>query len=185
MLAVSKTPVREALKTLAGAGLVTMHPYRGAAVRVVDDDLARSVYDLRLLLEPEAVRRSVAGTRDWTAAARAIERADRAEGDTAERGMANRDFHRALYVDCGNPLLVRNLDDLRDQTALVAALAWRRTPSWRREAEEHRAILAAARTGNADRAAELVRGHILAFLARNVPNPSETEIPETEPKERR
>src|SRR5579875_2336664 len=60
-LGVSKTPVREALKTLAGAGLVTMSPYKGAAVRAVDDDLALSVYDLRLLLEPEAVRRAVTG----------------------------------------------------------------------------------------------------------------------------
>ena len=60
LLGVSKTPVREALKTLAGAGLVTMSPYKGATVRTVDDDLVRSVYDLRLLLEPEAVRRAVA-----------------------------------------------------------------------------------------------------------------------------
>src|SRR6266498_508820 len=54
VLGVSKTPVREALKTLAGAGLVIMNPYKGAAVRVVDDELARHVYDARLLLEPEA-----------------------------------------------------------------------------------------------------------------------------------
>src|SRR6201986_2990287 len=59
VLGVSKTPVREALKTLAGAGLVTMSPYKGGTVRVVDDELVRSVYDLRLLLEPEAVRRAV------------------------------------------------------------------------------------------------------------------------------
>ena len=62
MLGVSKTPVREALKTLAGAGLVTMNPYKGAAVRVVDGEQARHVYDVRLLLEPEALARAVDGT---------------------------------------------------------------------------------------------------------------------------
>src|ERR1700729_751835 len=59
LLGVSKTPVREALKTLAGAGLVTMSPYRGATVRAIDADTARAIYDMRLLLEPEAVRRAV------------------------------------------------------------------------------------------------------------------------------
>ncbi|RSS34558.1 GntR family transcriptional regulator, partial [Streptomyces sp. WAC05858] len=33
---VSKTPVREALKTLAGRGLVVMSEYKGATVRTVD-----------------------------------------------------------------------------------------------------------------------------------------------------
>ena len=59
LLGVSKTPVREALKTLAGAGLVTMSPYRGATVRAIDPASAAAIYDLRLLLEPEAVRRAV------------------------------------------------------------------------------------------------------------------------------
>src|SRR6185312_6713643 len=40
-LGVSKTPVREALKTLAGTGLVTMSPYKGGAVREMDRDHAR------------------------------------------------------------------------------------------------------------------------------------------------
>src|SRR5438270_5504021 len=64
VLGVSKTPVREALKTLAGAGLVTMNPYKGAAVRVVDDEQARHVYDARLLIEPEALARAVARGHD-------------------------------------------------------------------------------------------------------------------------
>ena len=58
-LGVSKTPVREALKTLAGAGLVTMSAYRGATVRSIDETAAAAIYDLRLLVEPEAVRRAV------------------------------------------------------------------------------------------------------------------------------
>jgi len=192
-LGVSKTPVREALKTLAGAGLVTMSPYRGATVRAIDADTARSIYDMRLLLEPEAVRRAVlraaaeadsadtsnltaerspAGGAAGLAAARAaLERAD-AAADEAERSMANREFHRALYLGCGNPLLVGVLDDLRDQTALVSAAAWQREPSWRQEAGEHRAILAAAAAGDADHAARLVAAHIGSFAARHFPGAS-------------
>jgi DNA-binding GntR family transcriptional regulator len=175
VLGVSKTPVREALKTLAGAGLVTMHAYKGAVVRVVDDEQARHVYDLRLLLEPEALGRAVAAGHDWDKAHDALDRAD-ASADPAERSLANRDFHRELYVGCGNPLLVRMLDDLRDQTALVSAAAWRRdptvppfTPSWEHEAGEHRSVLAAARDANAERAAGLLRAHITSFVQRNFP----------------
>lgn len=169
-LGVSKTPVREALKTLAGAGLVTMSPYKGAMVRAVDDALAHSVYDIRLLLEPEAVRRAVAGAAKsaahWKAAADALDRAD-ACTDRADRSLANREFHRALYLGCGNDLMVGILDDLRDQTALVSAVVWDRTPSWEQEAAEHRAILDAVLAGAADRAAVLLRDHIAAFVGRN------------------
>jgi DNA-binding GntR family transcriptional regulator len=165
-LGVSKTPVREALKTLAGAGLVTMSPYKGAMVRSVDDDLAQSVYDMRLLLEPEALRRAIPRTGNWESARRALARSDAAT-DRAGRSLANRDFHRALYLGCGNVLLVEVLDDLRDQTALVSAAAWLQTPSWDREAAEHRAILAAAEAGDAARACELLSAHIESFVSRN------------------
>ena len=174
VLGVSKTPVREALKTLAGAGLVTMSPYKGAAVRVIGDEQARHVYDVRLLLEPEALSRAVAAGHDWRAAHAALARADDAP-DQAERSLANRDFHRELYAGCDNPLLVRMLDELRDQTALVSVAAWQHeppwlgTPSWEHEADEHRAVLRAAEDGEAARAASLLRQHITSFVQRNFP----------------
>jgi DNA-binding GntR family transcriptional regulator len=175
VLGVSKTPVREALKTLAGAGLVTMHPYKGAVVRVVDDEQVRHIYDLRLLLEPEALGRAVTASHDWNNAHDALDRAD-ASADQAERSLANRDFHHELYAGCGNPLLVRMLDDLRDQTALVSAAAWRHeptfplsVPSWEHEAAEHRSVLRAAEAGDADRASRLLHGHIASFVQRNFP----------------
>jgi DNA-binding GntR family transcriptional regulator len=177
VLGVSKTPVREALKTLAGAGLVTMSPYRGAVVRMVDDEHARHIYDLRLLLEPEALGRAIAVGHDWQAARLALRRAATA-ADQAERSLANRDFHRELYAGCLNPLLTGVLDDLRDQTALVSAAAWRHDPaSWEREAQEHVAVLSAAEAGDARLATGLLRAHIESFVRRNFPDSTEYRAP--------
>jgi DNA-binding GntR family transcriptional regulator len=184
LLGVSKTPVREALKTLAGAGLVTMSPYRGATVRAIDAGSAAAIYDLRLLVEPEAVRRAAAagaGPDHWALAARALAASD-AAADQAQRSLANRDFHRALYLGCGNSLLIRVLDDLRDQTALVSALSWQEAPSWPQEAAEHHAILAAAQAGDAGQAAGLLHEHIAGFAARHFPAPHIQAPPSPAPR---
>jgi DNA-binding GntR family transcriptional regulator len=168
-LGVSKTPVREALKLLSGSGLVTFSPYKGASVRVVDRELAVAVYDVRLLLEPEAVGRAVrsagfdAASSCLDAAAAAIE-----AGDHGELSLCNRSFHQAMYAGCGNPLLVSVLDDLRDRAALISVVGWESSPSWDVELGEHRAILAAARGGEDVVAAELTRQHIQGFLDRVV-----------------
>ncbi|MGV9561753.1 GntR family transcriptional regulator [Streptomyces sp. NPDC003480] len=165
---VSKTPVREALKTLAGTGLVVMSQYKGVTVRTVDADMAREVYDVRLLLEPEALRRSVVRGAPLDAARDALHRADAAT-DTAERSLANREFHRALYLPCGNPLLGRMLDEVRDQAALVSAVAWATDPSWEREAAEHRQILRLALEGDAEGAATALHAHVASFVRRAFP----------------
>ncbi len=171
---VSKTPVREALKTLAGTGLVEMSQYKGATVRTVDAAMAREVYDVRLLLEPEALRRTVLRGAPLDAAREALVRADAAE-DAAERSLANREFHRALYVDCGNPLLGRLLDGVRDQAALVSAVAWAADPSWVREATEHEHILRLALAGDQDGAARALHDHIASFVRRAFPGGGEPQ----------
>lgn len=171
---VSKTPVREALKTLAGTGLVVMSQYKGVTVRTVDAAMAREVYDVRLLLEPEALRRSTAAAAvPLDEAADALTRAGTA-ADAAERSLANRDFHRALYLRCGNPLLVRMLDEISDQAALVATAAWSADATWDREAAEHQDILRLARDGDAAGAGRALRDHIARFVLRAFPPEAHT-----------
>jgi DNA-binding GntR family transcriptional regulator len=169
-LGVSKTPVREALKVLSHSGLVTFSPYKGASVCVVDAELAKSVYDVRMVLEPEAVRRTVE-RRDTALlddAASALKQASAAiaDKDQAALSLLNRRFHHALYRGCGNPLLVSILDDLKDRAALISVVGWEADPSWKKELAEHRAVLAAAKKGDAEGAAALLKNHIGGFLAR-------------------
>jgi DNA-binding GntR family transcriptional regulator len=169
-LGTSKTPVRDALKALSGTGLVTASSHRGTSVRTVDVDMALSVCDLRLLLEPEAVRRTVASGLDRPAFDAAVARMVAAEHgkDTYERSLANRAFHRQLYAGCANAVLLEVLDDLTEVNALISVTVWDRIGSWVSEAAEHRKMANDAVAGRSGMAAERLRRHIEVFQRRVV-----------------
>jgi DNA-binding GntR family transcriptional regulator len=176
LLGVSKTPVREALITLAASGLVTVTPNRGAVVRAVSTDDVYKAYEVRLVLEPWAVARTVreGGLVSATGAARAaLEDAQRhlPDEDHVQLSLANRRFHRALYAECGNEIVVRQLDSLQEMAALGAvALLWERWRTWRAEYDEHAEILKAVEAGEAETAERLLRKHIRQSVKRLEPS---------------
>jgi DNA-binding GntR family transcriptional regulator len=57
-LGVSATPVREALRDLAAEGLVRLDAHRGAVVHQLSMKELKEIYQLRSLLEPEALKRA-------------------------------------------------------------------------------------------------------------------------------
>ena len=171
---VSKTPVREALKILSSSGLVTFVPFKGASVRSVDKKYVRDVYDLRLLLEPEAVKRSASNI-DSASLERAAELLDQAQAvgeaeNWAELSLLNRSFHSLLYAYCGSELLIDVLDNLRDRAALVSVAGWEASPTWEKEWSEHRTLLDTIKERKSDMAGELARQHILDFFNRILPH---------------
>jgi DNA-binding GntR family transcriptional regulator len=164
----SKTPVREALRLLSASGLVTLSTFKGASVRIVDEELMRSVYEIRAILEPVALQRSLrnVGLIDTELATSIL--AETAEAidsqEYARLSLLNRRFHRIFYEKCGNPLLVEILDSLRDQTALISTVGWQLRSSYVDELNEHRKILDAVLNGRGlDEAAHLLREHIERF----------------------
>ncbi|WP_020574358.1 GntR family transcriptional regulator [Actinopolymorpha alba] len=164
LLGVSKTPIREALKQLLSSGLVVANAYQGVSVRRLDAHTAREVYAAREAVEPEAVRMAVQrqGAGPNILARQALTEAQaRLESDQrAQLGLANRRFHRALYVGCGNDLLCDFLDKIQVLSAFLATAGWRFAPTFAREAEEHRVILDSVERGDADEAERRLREHV-------------------------
>jgi DNA-binding GntR family transcriptional regulator len=104
---VSRSPVREALRILAGEGLVEITPRRGAHVALVGARDARELYECRLLVEPRCAYQAVqAITPAGVAELDAIRAALEAAADDGAQFLAhNVAYFRALARHCPNALL--------------------------------------------------------------------------------
>jgi DNA-binding GntR family transcriptional regulator len=164
---VSQIPVREALRALAGEGLLTYRPRRGYVVTELAVAELEEVYALRRLLESEALRRGVpaATGNDVAALRKAAEECRRAGG--SERLLANRRFHALLHGLAGSRPLSRLIDTLWDATEAYRALYYA-LPGEADEANRtHDEIVAAVAAGDVERVVELQdahRGRALAHL---------------------
>jgi DNA-binding GntR family transcriptional regulator len=164
---VSKTPIREALQRLAHGGLVDMELARGATVHTLTLDEIRDIFEMRLLLEPLALRQSaplmtaddlVALETVLTEAAGALE-----AGDYPNLSALNGRFHGLLYSRAANHLLVRWLDSLSDRRRLITMHGWAMENRSGREWEEHRGIFEALTAGDTEAAAARLAAHITRF----------------------
>jgi DNA-binding GntR family transcriptional regulator len=160
---VSMIPVREALRALAGEGLVTYRPRRGYAVTELDLGELEEVYRLRRLLETDALRRGVAAATpaDLDALAHDADAccAAAAIGDVAGQLAANRRFHDRLHALAGSRSAARLIGLLWDSTEAYRALYYV-LPGEAAEADRaHRAIMAAVARGDVDAVVRLQDAH--------------------------
>jgi DNA-binding GntR family transcriptional regulator len=166
-LQVSRVPLREALKTLEGEGLVSYRAHRGYRVAELSMADLREVYRLREILEAEAVRAAMplddAVFAELAAAQAAVECAAEA-GAVAEMARANRRFHFALYEASGMPRLVRIIGTLWDSTDAYRSLYYAGEENRRHVLAEHRAALAALRAGDVEGAVRWFDRHRAAAV---------------------
>jgi DNA-binding GntR family transcriptional regulator len=119
-LGVGRTPIREALITLAGIGVVEIRPNRGAIIRNVGVREVRDFYLLRRALECEAIRTACGriGEGELRELAAEFRRQIGADGDGRDRSIAdahvldNR-LHDLIAESCGNALLLDELNRLK------------------------------------------------------------------------
>jgi len=162
-MAVSRIPVREALRGLAAEGLVTIEPRRGAYVSVLSEKEAHDMVEVRATLEAlnarlAAEKRNEAGVAQLRQIVDEGMQAVKANNDSARLLKLNERFHEALADMGDNAILAEIMRMLRGRTALVFApgMTRRFEQNWK----EHKAILNAVIKGDADKASNLAGQHV-------------------------
>jgi DNA-binding GntR family transcriptional regulator len=160
---VSRIPIRDALRILAGEGLVEIEVHRGARVIALTPAEVREIYDLRVLLECDCLRR--AAEKMTPATLDEIERVRRkSDLDAGTPGWAAGDwaFHHALYSPAARPRQIAMIEALRRTCQLhVGAYATMaaKKPRW---LSEHRIIVEHLKTTETEHAVRALHAHLEA-----------------------
>ncbi len=167
---VSRVPLREAFRMLAGEGLVTIAPHRGAMVSEVSEVELIELFGVRALLEGHACAQ-LAAQPD----AQALDRLDLMVADMKSAVRRRRfelyyalaaDFHDALVQAGGGQVLWQMYEQIRRMLRRYQAAMAGLPESPRRSIAEHEEILGAIRRGDAVAAEDAAKAHVHALVDR-------------------
>ena len=167
-LGVSRTPVREALRQLELEGLVHIIPNKGAYVTGITEKDVHDIYMTRSMLEGLCAR--------WAAEHISEEQIQEMEevlllteyhldrGNAEQLAELDGKFHEVLYDASQSRILRHILSDFHKYVQVARKRSVKKEDRAKKSLEEHREILNALRTGDADRAEELAHIHILNVM---------------------
>lgn len=158
---VSRMPVREALRQLEGEGMVSFYPHRGAVVSDLSYHEVVEITELRLILEPSALRKAFEplGEAEFTRAEAILEEIDSEKDLGARWGELNWRFHATLFAPADRPRLLEVIK--AQHTAYERYLRIHLVLSdYEKPQREHYELLELCRQKNLDAALELLSNHV-------------------------
>jgi DNA-binding GntR family transcriptional regulator len=159
-LGVSVTPVREAVRRLEADGLLEFEAHKTVVVAPLSREELRSIYDVRLQLDPHAAALATAAAGEDVLDEIELLAHTPMHGDALEQLAFNRRFHRVIYAECGNAILIDILDRLWERTDRYRIVLLRRDLDALAAGQEHIEIAEAMRARQPRRVAKLIRAHI-------------------------
>lgn len=162
---VSRTPIREALVQLASEGLVQLRPRRGALVRDLPPQRLIEMFEVMGELEAMcarlAARRMDAKEHAALQAAHERCRAANLARDPDTYYHQNEQFHDVIYQGSHNVFLIEQAVSLQRRLKPYRRLQLRARNRLDASFAEHQEIVAAILAGDTERAAQIMRAHIV------------------------
>ncbi|MFJ5255246.1 GntR family transcriptional regulator [Pseudomonas koreensis] len=161
LFGVSRMPVREALRQLEAQELLSVTTHKGAVVAPLIQGDATETYELRILLESEAMRQSIPllTSADHAHAAGYIEELE-TQHDYSEIGRLNRLFHMALYSKAPNKRLLRLVEDGLNEEERFLRFNLEAMGLGKLSQEDHRAMLQAVIARDVELSVKLLTHHL-------------------------
>ena len=161
-LEMTRTPVREALRRLEVDGLLTFAPYRGMVISELDHQAVMELYSMREVLEGTAAGLAARHASDAEMAILQdiVESELSAVGNPQKVASHNKHFHGALYRAAHNRYLLKTLNVLSDEMALLGMTTMAITGRLETAHGEHLAVVAAVEARDPVAAEASMREHI-------------------------
>ncbi|QZY97681.1 GntR family transcriptional regulator [Pantoea dispersa] len=160
---VSRIPMREAIRQLEREGLVEVYRNRGAVVKTLTASDVDEIYQIRALLEGEAIFQSMQYMDSETITrAELVHKLLGGASEPKQQGLYNREFHELLYRKCKNHHLLGMINALREQIERYEIYQHRLLSDTLKFQDEHEHILRACQHSNPAKAREYTVKHILS-----------------------
>jgi DNA-binding GntR family transcriptional regulator len=162
--AVSRTPVREAIRQLEVIGFVEARPHRGAVVPSFTADKISEMFavmaELEALCARQAAHLATPEERQRLAAAHDACRDAALGGDIAAYYETNLAFHDVIYAISHNGFLAEVTLSVRNRVAPFRKAQFHSMGRLKQSVSEHEQVVAAILSGNAEAAAASMRDHL-------------------------
>lgn len=169
-LGVSRTPLREAIKTLASEGLVEIIPAKGAIVRRFTEKDIREILEVLKALEQSAARLACVRASDADIAKiRALHEAMLGFYKARNRMSyfkLNQAIHSALVQAAGNAMLAQTHETLQARIKRIRFVGHEGPDRWAAAVAEHEEMIVALEARDAARLEEVVGRHLDAAVER-------------------
>lgn len=162
-LKVSRTPIREAMRSLEAEGLIMIEPWKGITVASLSRRQVTDFYAYRELIEGLAAEMAAKVITDEE-----IERLNdcledlenSSEQTGSELGSGNEQFHQMIFDVSGNRFLRKSLEVINTAKILIWKPVYRADERWEFAQQEHRDLFDALNARDPVAAKNVARKHV-------------------------